>query len=65
MPLIGRGTMGLPEILLQTLVFSMSAPDACVHIVDGSQVELPYNADPLVFQAAKYSRIRAIKTDPP
>jgi len=46
----------------KTLVFSMSAPDSCVHFLDGQRIELAYNADPLVIQASKYSQIKEIKT---
>lgn len=48
--------------LEKTLVFSMSTPAACVHLLDGRQVELPLDADRLVQQVAKYSKINEIKT---
>ncbi len=44
-----------------TLVATMPSTTSCVHVLDGTSLELPQNADPRIQIAAKFSRLEQVQ----
>lgn len=60
-----RGFIDINRDYDKTLIASMPNSHSCLHVIDGRQVELAKEEDPLVEQVAPHSMINQIRTDNP